>query len=566
MEYDEEFLEKVRLVASKAGLDEEEVLRRVEQYVREMKGFVKPDGALSLLAAELNVNLALPDEHPSYPVIKLDKLVPGMRKASVQGKIVRMYGVLEYVNRSGEPSERAEFKIADETGQIDVIVWSKSIVDMIKRGELKEGDVVRISNARVSERFGRIALHLNSGADIEILSGGYEDLEVLERKPLKVSEIYDKEGQEVDFKGIVLRIFPVSEFTRSDGSIGRRSSMLLRDGDGGTVRVVLWGDKAKLGEELVEGSTVLLEDVRVVIRDDSVELHTTPRTKIEVLEEVEGEEREFEATVLYKFPVEEVGIIWKRRYIDLLIEVNGDLDVLRVWGEKWVSLLESEVPPFRMRIGPTYRGEDGILVLSRSGEIEILKRIPKEIPPLIRKLAKKIKYRRMWIGESSDGLREFRGTVVYMSEMARVSWHCPNCGSRVEPEYGRYHCPNCGELERAIPLLHLTFLIDDGTGLARIVAFRDKAEAILGMTTDDVIRRADELGEATHSIPTEHVAEKIVGKEVIVRGRATYLESGIVKLILDEMEYAEPKEEAGLLIEEIKRLWLGSGSNEGNNG
>ncbi len=184
----------------------------------------------------------------------------------------------------------------------------------------------------------------------------------------------------------------------------------------------------------------------------------------------------------------------------------------------------------------------------------------------LEKVAKKVKYRRMGIGESSDGLREFRGTVISFSDTARVTWHCPNCGARVEFEYGRFHCPNCDEIERATPLLYLTFTIDDGTGIARVVAFRDRAERILGMSTEDVIKAADELGEPSHSFPTDEVAGKMMGREVIVRGRATYLESGAVRLVLDEMEYVDPVDESRELIKEIRRVWLGGGEIEGNNG
>ena len=553
-------MKRVNIVASRAGLSVEKVLQKVEQYIQEMRGLVKLDGALSLVANDLGVGPSLPSEIPSYLVIKIDRLVPGMRKATIQGKIVRMYGILEYVNRSGEPSERVEFKIADETGQIDVIAWSKSVVDMIKRGELKEGTVVRISSARASERFGRITLHLDSNSDIEILSSGYEDVKILERKPLKISEIYDKGGEEIDFEGIILSIFPISEFTREDGSMGKRSSLIMRDKEGGTIRVVLWGNKAKTSDELSEGSIVLLENVRVVIRDDSVELHSTPRTKFSVIREGKEERRDIEANVLYKFPVEEVGITKKKRFLDLLVETDGELSILRIWNE-WVKLFEREDPPFRIKLGPTYRGEDGILMLSKSGEVEILGRSKEKLSPNIEELSKKIKYKRMWIGESSDGLREFRGTVTYISDLAKISFYCPNCGSRVKPEYGKFYCPNCGEIENAIPLLYLSFIADDGTGIARVIAFREKAESILGMTTKDAIERSNELGEATYSIPTEHIIPNLLGKEVIVRGRATYLESGVVKLILDEIREVDPKQEIRELMKEIRDSWLSGSDN-----
>lgn len=560
--HDEAFLEKVKLVASKSGLTVDEILEKVKQYVNEMKGLVKPDGALSLIAAELGVRQVSREERSSYPIIKINKLVPGMRKATVRGKIVRMYGILRYVNRSGEPSERAEFKLADETGNIDVVVWSKNLVEKIRMGEVKEGDVVIVADGRVSERFGRIALHIDSGSDIEITPGGYEEIKVEEIRPINVRELYDRDGEIVDFKGTVVRIYPSSEFTRSDGSVGKRASFIVRDVQGDPARVILWGSRASLVEDLTEGTSIILRDVRVVFREDSLELHSTPRTSIEIIGE--GDERvSHEGIVLYSFPLEEIGR--SRRFLDLLIEVDGSIKILRVWGE-WADVLKDQSPPYRLRFGPVYEEDEGVLAVSRSGEVEILEKLDRPISAEIEKLAKRMKYKRMWIGESSDGLREFRGTVIYISDMARVTWHCPHCGSRVEFEYGKFLCPNCGEIERAIPLLYFSFMIDDGTGLARVVAFRDKAEKVLGMSTDDVIKMADELGEPSHSIPTDRVADRLIGQEVIVRGRATYLESGMVKLILDEMIHLNPSEEIRSLIREIRHGWIGGGVIENHDG
>lgn len=562
-EYDEAFLEKVKLVASKSGLTVDEVLDRVKQYVDEMKGLVKPDGALSLIAVELGLGQVSKEERSSYPIIKIEKLVPGMRKATVKGKIVRMYGIIEYVNKSGEPSERAEFKLMDETGSIDVIVWSKNLVEKIRRGEIKEGDVVLIANGRASERYGRVALHLDSGSDIEIMPEGYEEIEVEKARPLSVSELYDRGGETVDFKGRVIRVYPISEFARGDGSVGRRASLIAKDDNGDSIRVVLWGNKASLAEDLVEGASIILKDVRVAIRGDSPELHSTPRTSMVVERGIE--KVSLEGIVLYSFPLEEVGIGGGgRKFLDLLVEIDGSMRILRVWGE-WADLLKDLTPPYRLRFGPAYEGDDGVLVVSRTGEVEVLRRIDRSIPPNMEKLAKRVKYKRLWIGESSDGLREFRGTVISISDTAKVTWHCPNCGSRVEFEYGKFQCPKCGEIERAMPLLYLSFMIDDGTGLARVVAFRDKAERILGMGTDDVIRMADELGEPSHSIPMDQIADRLIGQEVIVRGRATYLESGMVKLILDEMVRPDPSEEIRDLIQEIRYGWIGD-ENENRNG
>lgn len=544
---DDEFMRKARVLSEKTGLELDEILEKVQEYIEEMGGLIKPDGALSLLASDLGVSLETP-QSASRTTIRLDKLVPGMRRATVRGRISKIYGTLEYVNSKGENSERVELRISDDYGQVDVVVWSQRLVDLFKSGQIREGDEVLLTNVRVSNRGGRVVVHLNSESKIDLIArGSSPEDEIISR----VEEVYGREGEEVDFRGIVVRIFPASEFVREDGSRGRRCSAIVQGDDGNTVRVLFWGDKVSLSDVIQPGSQVILRNFRVVAREEGWELHSTARSRVEV---ESGKTNLIIATVLYKFPTEES--LLGKKYSDLLIEVDGKLEILRVWGE-FADVLEGIEPPFIVRVGPVFRRYDDLLSLSRAGTLEIPEVLEGKVRDSISNLALSLKYKRVPIGESSDGFREFRGTVIGISDEARISWHCPICGSRVSHEYGSFYCPNCGRVERAEPLLHLTLTLDDGSGIARVVAFGKKAEKILGMTTDEVLRRADELGQLHHSVPTDELSSRIIGKEVVVRGRATYTESGLVKVILDDMEEADYVREAELLMKEIRDLWLG---------
>lgn len=544
---DEEFLRKARLLAEKSGLELNEILEKVQEYIEEMGGLIKPDGALSLLASDLGISLTTP-EFTSKPTIKLDKLVPGMRRATIRGKISRIYGIVEYINSSGEKSERAELRISDENGQVDVVIWSQRLVEALKNGQFREGDEVLISNARVSSRGGRIAVHLNSDSQMDLIErGGPPADETISR----VDEIYEREGEEVDFRGTVLRVFPESEFIREDGRKGKRSSVIVQGDDGNTVRVLFWGDKASISDIIQTGTQVTLRNFRVVAREEGIELHSTSRSRVEV----KGDKVNIVyATVLYKFQTEESFL--GKKFSDFLIEVDGELGVLRLWGE-FVDLLEGIEPPFVIRLGPVFRRSDELLSIGRTGTLEIVEVLERRVVSSIGNLALSLKYKRVPIGESSDGFREFRGTVIAVSDEAKISWHCPSCGSKVSYEYGRYLCPECGTVEKALPLLYLTLTLDDGSGIARVVAFGKKAERILGMSTDEVLRRADELGQLHHSVPTDELSARMLGREVVVRGRATYSEGGVVKVILDEIEEVDYTREVELLLREIEDLWLG---------
>lgn len=556
MTYDEEFMKRARYVAEKAGISLAEVLEKVREYIEEMGGLIKPDGALSLLASDLGINEPLP-ERSSKPTIRLDMLVPGMRKASVRGRITKFYGIIDYINRSGEKSQRAELRISDEHGQVDLVVWSQGIVEMLKEGFIREGDEILVSNARVSSRRGKLVVHLDSDSRVELLGRGAPPSD---ETVTKVSDVYEKEGEEVDFRGTVIRVFPVSEFTREDGRKGKRSSLIVQGEDGNTIRVLLWGDKAPLSESIAPGDSLALRNFRVVVREEGIELHSTVRSRVEA---AIGKAETIIATVLYKFSTEKS--IFGKKFSDILVEVDGELEVMRVWNEL-VDVLEGIEPPFVIRAGPTFRRYDDLLSLSRSGTLEVLEIVSRKLKESIEGLARSVKYKRVPIGEASDGFREFRGTLVSVSDEARISWHCSTCGSRVSYEYGSYSCPNCGSIGGALPLLYLTFTLDDGTGIARVVAFGRKAERIIGMSTNEVIVRADELGQLRHSIPTEELSARILGSEVIVRGRAIYTETGIVKLIMDDMEFVDYIRESELLAREMVERWLRGDGPESDNG
>ena len=556
MTYDEEFMRKARYIAERTGMDLNEVLEKVKEYIEEMGGLIKPDGALSLLASDLGVGESLL-ESGSKPTIRLDRLVPGMRRASIKGRIMRFYGVIDYINRSGERSERAELRISDDYGQVDLVIWSQGLIEIIKEGLIREGDEVLISNARVSSRGGRLVVHLDSDSQMELLKRGTPPSDEAIKS---VSEIYEREGEEVDFRGTVVRAFPVSEFVRDDGRRGTRSSIIVQGEDGDTLRVLLWGDKAYLSEGIGPGDSITLRNFRVVAREEGIELHSTMRSRVE---REAGRTKTIIATVLYKFQTE-ISILGNK-FSDILIERDGELEILRVWGEL-VNVLEGIEPPFTVKIGPIFRRYDDLLSLSKSGTLEVLEVMNRRVSSSMGELARSVKYKRVPIGESSDGFREFRGTLVGVSDEARISWHCATCGSRASYEYGSYNCPRCGTVEKALPLLYLTFTLDDGTGVARVVAFGRRAEKLLGMSTDEVIMRADELGQPRHSIPTEELSAKMLGREVVVRGRATYTERGLVKLTLDEMEFVNCIKEADLLIKEMRDLWLEDEDLESDNG
>src|SRR3989344_6374772 len=145
----------VERIARSSGLTKEEIDRRVEAKRAKLSGLISKEGAAQVVAAELGISF-------DKEKMKLSELLSGMKKANVVGKIIQLFPVREF-NKNGREGKVANFVIADETSNARAVLWDTNHIALIEKGEIKEGDVVEISNANI--RNGE--LHLSSFADIK---------------------------------------------------------------------------------------------------------------------------------------------------------------------------------------------------------------------------------------------------------------------------------------------------------------------------------------------------------------------------------------------------------------
>ena len=91
----------VERIAKAAGLEKEEVERRVEAKKAKLSGLISKEGAAQIIAAELGINFEDAD-------LKISELMAGMRKVNVVGKIINMYPVREF-NKNGKEGKVLNF-------------------------------------------------------------------------------------------------------------------------------------------------------------------------------------------------------------------------------------------------------------------------------------------------------------------------------------------------------------------------------------------------------------------------------------------------------------------------
>jgi replication factor A1 len=94
--------------------------------------------------------------------VKINEILPGMKKVNLMGKIINLFPVREY-EKNGRKGKVVNFILADESGNIRTVLWDTNHIKLIEEEKIKEGDFVEISNARMRNT----ELHLSGFSDIK---------------------------------------------------------------------------------------------------------------------------------------------------------------------------------------------------------------------------------------------------------------------------------------------------------------------------------------------------------------------------------------------------------------
>ncbi len=550
----------LRKISEASGRTPEEIRSIAESYIERYSGMISADAALYMVAKELGLSLApvMGGESQGPRIVSISKLIPGMRRARVVGRITRLYRPIRYARRDGTEGVRIEFMLSDSTGDVLTIVWDEGKVGRFSSGEFKEGDVVEIVNARIGKRMdGSKVIHVGSESTIEKIPGDHPEFPLPAHPVLEVHEVTeDTVGEEVDVRGILTVVSGEREFTRRDGSVGRMATAILSDCSmEEEIRVVFWGDAVNLLSSVPVGSKITIRACRVSLRNGEIEIHSTPRTSVEVEEEGKGGlSSDLKGRIVYVFrPSERPS---GKRMVDFLLITEEGPRLVRAWGNRVDEVIGLDLPA-TVRISNvfwTVGGDSKIANVGDYGNIEVISQGEGRVPASAERIAYSLRYPRTWLDLSQgEGYREIRGTVVGTSGFVRVTWHCNRCGSKVRREYGVFACPNCGEVEEARPSLTFHLWVDDGAGVARVIFTGDRAEEVLGKSPGEVLEIIEQEGFPEDSMPADEVSSRLIGKEIRAGGNLRYDESSsVVVMFADYLEEADPLEESEMVISEIE--------------
>jgi ssDNA-binding replication factor A large subunit len=175
----------------------------------------------------------------------------GMSGVSVRGRVLGTDPVREFERDDGSTGQVANLLVGDETGRVRVTLWDDSTT---LAETLGPGDAVEVLDGYVRERDGDLELHCNDRSAIETLDGP------IEYEPSATSIASLELGERTDVAGVVRSADPKRTFDRDDGSEGQVRNVTVQD-ESGTVRIVMWGEKADM--DVGPGDEVLFVDVDV---------------------------------------------------------------------------------------------------------------------------------------------------------------------------------------------------------------------------------------------------------------------------------------------------------------
>ncbi len=255
-------------------------------------GFVKENqGVLEIHAGSLtniNVNPAHLDvELPPVEekISDLGSVEKGAMSLNLLCRVTSYYPPTEFVRGDGSTGVRASFIGEDKSGKGRIVLWGENA-----KLELTNGQVVKIENAYAREGLGGgVEIHLSSRSRI-VKSNKKLDLPELEKTAdLKIGEI-KPDASAFNVVCRIVRIYPPRDY-----SGGKLASLVVGD-ETGTMRVVLWNEKAELAEGVKEGDAIRITNAYSKANmNNEPEIHVgkysnlvkDEKTKIPELEQIE---------------------------------------------------------------------------------------------------------------------------------------------------------------------------------------------------------------------------------------------------------------------------------------
>ena len=181
-------------ISNASGLEKDEIDRRVEAKRAKLSGLISKEGAMQIIAAELGISF-------DNERLKIDELLPGMRRVNVIGKVINLSPVRTFT-RNDKEGKVVNLSIADKTSNVKVVLWDVNHIELIEKKEVSQDKVIEILNGAMRGN----ELHLGSFSELKLSNEVIE--EVNTEKQVNEKNIIDfKTPDSIGVRAFIVQIF-----------------------------------------------------------------------------------------------------------------------------------------------------------------------------------------------------------------------------------------------------------------------------------------------------------------------------------------------------------------------
>lgn len=270
-----------RILALKPTLTREAVQQLIEEERAKAAGLLTEEAAAHLVSSNLGISGA---GERIEAKLKISDVAGGLSDVSLTGRVLHIFPSHTFDRDDQRKGKVLRMILGDQTGTISIVFWDEK-ADHIEASKLEPGKIVRILHGYSRERRGNIEINIGNRGQVflEPLDAVEEDFPVFDSFFMTPADIHT-EGT-VHLQGVVTDSTPVNTFSRSDGSEGKVSRLVLEEG-GARINLVLWDAKAEEYGDTQRGTRIRIISGNVRTGNTgSPEVHVSWDTQIEIVEQ-----------------------------------------------------------------------------------------------------------------------------------------------------------------------------------------------------------------------------------------------------------------------------------------
>ncbi len=577
----------IKKIVQETGMSKGEIEEKMRQKQADLKGLIKEEAALVVVAKELGVDVSpsasmtQAPKSDSIPHIKIKDIRPAMQNITLIGKVTQIFPVKEFTKKKdGSIGKVASFILQDETGEIRFTLWDNH-TQIVEERRLAIGDTVRALNVIAkANRDGAPELSLTMRGKLELNPSDVTIQGInLEQLPsTKIAQI-SLSQRTLSCAGTVIQKFDPKEFDRN-GKKGRVGSIILKD-DTGNIRVTFWTENMKLFDKLEVGNEIEIlgvipkqnsfraGQIELQLRPDSV-VKKTGTKKIDTKTEVQINQINnglFLVNVTGVVgPIDGYKEITRKDgstaglFSFLLVDATGQIRVT-AWDDKATELREIkeqqsiQIKRARVKDNPAFNrielslGKDSVINLDIEIDKSNINLEQIQAQPARSSTAPKKDYLPKKIEEiQPNEFVALQGVVIKNFDRIFFYEACPVCFKKLE------NC-TCAQEKSPVPRMIINATFDDGSDTLRITFFGNTAEQLVGKKASDLHRLVNtpELDEEVNTL-----SKNIVGKEMQVRGQvkvSTFAQENETRtkteLSVNSFNFINPVSQANKILSEI---------------